>query len=330
MENGSAHPFALLSPDMVIDAVESSGLVSDARVLALNSYENRVYQVGIEESEPIIVKFYRPQRWSTSQILEEHDFSLELAELEIPIVPPVKNTEGKTLLEFEGFRFAIFERKGGHPPEFDNLDNLLVMGRFLGRMHQVGSMRDFQTRNTLSIELFAEKSTDFLLEHGFLPVDLSKAYESLAKDLIDCMHLIIKESMQAKLIRTHGDCHIGNVLWRDDTPHFVDLDDCMMAPAIQDMWMLLSGSREQRLQQLAEIVDGYNEFYHFNPSELPLIETYRTLRLMHYSAWLARRWDDPAFPKSFPWFNTENYWAGHILELREQLAALDEPPLVIY
>lgn len=330
MENGSAHPFALLSPDMVIDAVESSGLVSDARVLALNSYENRVYQVGIEESEPIIVKFYRPQRWSTSQILEEHDFSLELADLEIPIIPPEKNAEGKTLLEFEGFRFAIFERKGGHPPEFDNLDNLLVMGRFLGRMHQVGSMRDFQTRNTLSIELFAEKSTSFLLEHDFLPVDLSMAYESLVKDLIDRMYSISKESMQAKLIRTHGDCHIGNVLWRDDMPHFVDLDDCMMAPAIQDIWMLLSGSREQRLQQLAEIVDGYNEFYHFNPGELAFIETYRTLRLMHYSAWLARRWDDPAFPKSFPWFNTENYWAGHILELREQLAALDEPPLVIY
>ncbi len=330
MENGSAHPFALLSPDMVIDAVESSGLVSDARVFALNSYENRVYQVGIEESVPIIVKFYRPQRWSTAQILEEHEFSLELADLEIPIVPPIKNAEGKTLLEFEGFRFAIFERRGGHPPEFDNLDNLLVMGRFLGRMHQVGSMREFQTRNTLSIELFAEKNVSFLLEHDFLPPDLRKAYESLAQDLITRMYSIKKESRQAKLIRTHGDCHIGNVLWRDDTPHFVDLDDCMMAPAIQDMWMLLSGSREQRLQQLAEIVDGYNEFYHFNPSELPLIETYRTLRLMNYSAWLARRWDDPAFPLSFPWFNTENYWAGHILELREQLAALDEPPLVIY
>ena len=225
---------------------------------------------------------------------------------------------------------TIFERKGGHPPEFDNLDNLLVMGRFLGRMHQVGSMREFQTRNTLSIELFAEKNVSFLMEHDFLPPDLRKAYESLAQDLITRMYSIKKETMQAKLIRTHGDCHIGNVLWRDDTPHFVDLDDCMMAPAIQDMWMLLSGSREQRLQQLAEIVDGYNEFYHFNPSELPLIETYRTLRLMNYSAWLARRWDDPAFPLSFPWFNTEYYWAGHILELREQLAVLDEPPLVIY
>lgn len=330
MDIGPAHPFARLSPDMVIDAVESSGVISDARILALNSYENRVYQVGIEDAQPIIVKFYRPQRWTTAQILEEHDFSLELAELEIPLVPPVVNADGLSLLEFEGFRFAIFERKGGHPPEFDNLDNLLVMGRFLGRLHQAGAVHDFQTRNTLSIDLFAEKSASFLLEQNFLPVDLSPAYESLASDLIDRMHVISKESAQPKLIRIHGDCHGGNVLWRDDTPHFVDLDDCMMGPAIQDLWMLLSGSREQRLIQLAEIVEGYNEFYHFNPSELALIETYRTLRLMHYSAWLARRWDDPAFPLSFPWFNTENYWAGHILELREQLAALDEEPLVIY
>ena len=330
MENAPTHPFSNLSPDMVIDAVESSGVISDARVLALNSYENRVYQVGIEDSEPIIAKFYRPQRWTTAQILEEHDFSLELAELEIPLVPPIKNAEGLSLLEFEGFRFALFERKGGHPPEFDNLDNLLVMGRFLGRMHQAGAIHDFQTRNTLSIELFAEKSASFLLEHDFLPSDLSAAYESLAKDLIERMYVITQETAAAKLIRIHGDCHGGNVLWRDDTPHFVDLDDCMMGPAIQDLWMLLSGSSEQRLIQLAEIVDGYNEFYHFNPSELPLIETYRTLRLMHYSAWLARRWDDPAFPQSFPWFNTENYWAGHILELREQLAALDEAPLVLF
>tara|TARA_R110000772_G_scaffold166344_5_gene278004 strand:- start:445 stop:1437 length:993 start_codon:yes stop_codon:yes gene_type:complete len=330
MENRSDHAFARLSPDRVIDAVESSGLISDARVLALNSYENRVYQVGIEEAEPIIAKFYRPLRWSTAQILEEHAFSLELAELEIPMVPPIKNSRGETLLEFEGFRFALFERKGGHPPELDKLDNLLVMGRFLGRLHQVGALRDFQTRNTLSIELFAEQSASFLLEQNFLPASLREAYESLAQDLIARMHTISQECRQPKLIRLHGDCHVGNVLWRDDTPHFVDLDDCMMGPAIQDLWMLLSGPRDQRLQQLSEIVDGYNEFYDFNPAELPLIETFRTLRLMHYSAWLARRWDDPAFPISFPWFNTENYWAGHILELREQLSALDEAPLVLF
>jgi Ser/Thr protein kinase RdoA (MazF antagonist) len=333
MEKESDHAFSRLSPDRVIDAVESCGLISDARILALNSYENRVYQVGLEESEPVIVKFYRPQRWSTSQILEEHDFSLELAELDIPVVPPttfMNSGKSETLLEYEGFRFAVFERRGGHPPELDNLDNLLVMGRFLGRLHQAGATHDFQTRNTLTIELFAEKSAEYLLGNDFLPEDLRPAYESLARDIIDRMTAIAEESTQPKLIRIHGDCHIGNILWRDETPHFVDLDDCMMGPAIQDLWMLLSGSREQRLLQLAELVEGYNEFYHFNPSELALVETFRTLRLMHYSAWLARRWDDPAFPKSFPWFNTENYWAGHILELREQLAALDEAPLVLF
>ncbi len=334
MKIDSDHAFARLSPDRVIDAVESCGLISDARVLALNSYENRVYQVGIEESNPVIAKFYRPQRWSTAQILEEHDFSLELAELEIPVVPPQQfalgNGKTQTLMEFEGFRFAIFERRGGHPPELDNLDNLLVMGRFLGRLHQAGAMHDFQTRNTITIELFAERSAAFLLEQNFLPEDLRPAYESLSKDLIERMHAISKTVVAPKLLRIHGDCHIGNVLWREDTPHFVDLDDCMMGPAIQDLWMLLSGSREQRLLQLAELVEGYNEFYHFNPAELALVETFRTLRLMHYSAWLARRWDDPAFPLSFPWFNTGAYWAGHILELREQLSALDEAPLVIY
>lgn len=330
MDISTEHPFARLSPDMVIDAVESSGLISDARVLALNSYENRVYQVGIEGAQPVIAKFYRPQRWSTSQILEEHDFALELANLEIPVVPPKLSEDGRSLLEFEGFRFALFERRGGHAPELDNLDNLLVMGRFLGRLHQAGAMRPFQTRPELSLELFAEQSAAFLLEHDFLPASLMAAYESLSQDLISRMQSIRQEMVQPALLRIHGDCHVGNVLWRDETPHFVDLDDCMTGPAIQDLWMLLSGSRQQRMKQVAELVEGYNEFFHFNQAELPLVESLRTMRLMHYSAWLARRWDDPAFPLSFPWFNTEKYWAGHILELREQLAALDEPPLHIY
>lgn len=315
---------------MVITAVESSGLVSDARILGLNSYENRVYQVGIEGSVPVIVKFYRPDRWSSAQIQEEHDFSLELAELEVPVVPPIRQSDGNTLLEYAGFRFAIFESKGGHAPEFDRLDNLKVMGRFLGRLHQAGALRDFQTRPALSIERFAVESTEYLLAHDFIPMELRQAYESLRRDLISKMAAIRKDSGKAKFIRIHGDCHVGNVLWRDETPHFVDLDDCMMAPAIQDLWMLLSGNREQRMKQLQVLIEGYDEFFHFNPAQLSQVEMLRTLRLMNYSAWLARRWDDPAFPLNFPWFNTQKYWAEHILELREQLAALDEPPLHIY
>ncbi len=330
-ENGLTHAFSRLSPELVLAAVESFGLLPDARVLALNSYENRVYQVGIEEAPPVIVKFYRPQRWTDEQILEEHAFSLELAELEIPVVPPLRSAEGKTLFEHEGFRFAVFERRGGHPPELENPDSLLVMGRFLGRMHRVGALRTFRHRNTLSIAGMGDDSVSFLLANNFIPPELLPAYESLAADLLLRLRQVFGQQVQAPaLLRIHGDCHIGNVLWRDNTPHFVDLDDSMSGPAVQDMWMLLSGPREQQMLQVAELVEGYNEFHDFNPAELNLIEALRTLRLMHYSAWLARRWDDPAFPRSFPWFNTGNYWAGHILELREQLAALDEPPLQLY
>ncbi len=328
--DAKTHPFAELSPDLVIAAVESSGLVSDARILGLNSYENRVYQVGIEGGVPVIVKFYRPGRWSSAQIQEEHDFSLELAELEVPVVPPLKQADGRTLLEYAGFRFAIFERRGGHAPEFDRLENLRVMGRFLGRLHQAGALRDFQTRAELSIERFAIRSADYLLQQDFIPPELRQAYESLSQDLINRMTVMKRDIGNIKQIRVHGDCHVGNILWRDETPHFVDLDDCMMAPAIQDLWMLLSGSRQQRLQQLQVLVEAYDDFFHFNPVQLGLIELLRTLRLMNYSAWLARRWDDPAFPLNFPWFNTHKYWAEHILELREQMAALDEPPLHLY
>jgi Ser/Thr protein kinase RdoA (MazF antagonist) len=324
----NAHPFAELTPDVVIDAVESAGIECDARILALNSYENRVYQVGVEGGEPLIAKFYRPGRWTSEQILEEHVFTQELADLDIPVVPPMELATS-TLEDYEGFRFALFPRRGGRSPDL-NLDNLLIMGRFLGRLHAAGSIKPFQLRRELSIGYFAEDSASFLLESDFLPADLKEAYQSLAEHLINRIHGIFASTSSPAQIRIHGDCHMGNVLWRDDTPHFVDFDDTMQGPAIQDLWMLFSGDRQTQLAQLSELVDGYNEFHDFNPAELLLVEALRTMRLMHYSAWLARRWDDPAFPQSFPWFNTEIYWAGHILELREQLAALDEPPLVLY
>lgn len=324
------HPYERLSPDLVIDAVESTGIISDARILALNSYENRVYQVGVEDAEPVIVKFYRPGRWSREQILEEHAFALELAELEIPVVPPILNERGESLLQYADFDFAIFERKGGRSPDLDNLDNLLIMGRFIGRLHKVGALKGFQHRHSLSIERFAEQSVAYLLENNFIPPDLRDSYCSLSEDLINRIHVVFMETATPQMIRIHGDCHMGNVLWRDDTPHFVDFDDTMTGPAMQDLWMLLSGDRDQKNAQLGEIVDGYNEFYDFNPAELPLIESLRTLRIMHYSAWLARRWADPAFPLNFPWFNTDKYWASHILELREQLAELYEPSLALF
>ena len=320
------HPYDRLGPDLVIAAVESAGYLSDARLLALNSYENRVYQVGIEDDTPLIAKFYRPERWSDAQILEEHAFSLELQAAEISVVAPIVDAHGKTLHEFDGFRFALFQRRGGHPPELDNFDNLLVLGRTLGRIHAVGRAGRFEARQQITVERMLTQSREFLLE-GIIPQSLVPAYSTLTSDLLQAVSAIYSEVKAGDMIRLHGDCHVGNILWRDDTAHFVDLDDCCTAPAIQDLWMFLSGDRAYRQLQLAELIEGYGEFCDFDPRQLRWLEALRTLRLTHYAAWLARRWNDPAFPRNFTWFNTERYWADHILELREQMSALQEEPL---
>jgi Ser/Thr protein kinase RdoA (MazF antagonist) len=320
------HDYDRLTPDVVIDAVESAGYLSDARLLALNSYENRVYQVGLEEDTPLVAKFYRPGRWSDQQILEEHAFAAELVAAEISVVAPLATADGRTLHSFDGYRFALFPRRGGYPPELDNPDSLLVLGRTLGRIHAVGRAGKFRHRQSIDVERMLGQSRLFLLE-GFIPADLRPAYETLTADLLRRVEAVMAEVRAEDQIRLHGDCHVGNILWRDDTAHFVDLDDCVTGPSMQDLWMFLSGERHERELQLAELLEGYGEFCDFDPRQLRWMEALRTLRIAHYAAWLARRWDDPAFPRSFTWFNTERYWADHILELREQLAALDEPPL---
>jgi Ser/Thr protein kinase RdoA (MazF antagonist) len=323
----STHPYDTLTPDLVIDAVESVGYLSDARLLALNSYENRVYQVGLEEAEPIIVKFYRPGRWTREQIDEEHQFSQELVEADISVVAPLIDDDGHSLHEHEGFLFALFPRRGGYPPELDNLDNLFILGRTLGRIHAVGRASRFKHRIDISVTRMMSENIAFLLAEAFIPQSLIVAYSTLAQDLEKAVQVIYSEVQAGDLIRVHGDCHVGNILWRDDTAHFVDLDDCAMAPAVQDIWMFFSGERHRRQQQLAEVIEGYSEFCDFEPRQLRWLEALRTMRIVNYAAWLARRWEDPAFPRSFTWFNTERYWADHILELREQLAALQEEPL---
>jgi Ser/Thr protein kinase RdoA (MazF antagonist) len=327
MSDNPSQPFYQLTPDTVIDAVESMGYLSDGRILALNSYENRVYQVGIEDSEPLIAKFYRPLRWSDEQIREEHQFCFELVEQELPVVAPLTNAAGESLFHFNDYRFSLFPRRGGRAPELDDPDHLYQLGHTLGRIHLVGAVRPFVHRPALDIQTYGRDSVA-LISEGFIPSSLREAYTSLCADLLDGIEACFAAAGEVKLIRAHGDCHGGNILWRDDMPNFVDFDDARMAPAIQDLWMLLTGDdRVQQQLQLAEVIAGYNEFADFDPRELHLVEALRTLRMMHYSAWLARRWEDPAFPHNFTWFNTERYWGEHILQLREQLSALQQPPL---
>ncbi|NLG76795.1 MAG: serine/threonine protein kinase [Xanthomonadaceae bacterium] len=320
------HPYDRLTPDVIIAAVESVGYVSDRRILALNSYENRVYQVGIEQSQPLVAKFYRPGRWSDAAIQEEHGFALELAAAEVPVVPPIVH-DGRTLFEYEQFRFALFERKGGRWPELGTRTEREWMGRFLGRIHVIGRRLKFRHRERLDIERMGEHSRLYLLDEGWIPPHLESAYETVTADLMEQIRAAFETARGVAELRLHGDCHRGNILWTDAGPHFVDLDDCIMGPAIQDMWMLLSGTRSEMGEQLAQILEGYGQFADFDPRELSLIESLRTLRMINYSAWLARRWSDPAFPAAFPWFTEPRYWENQVLALREQLAAIAEGPI---
>lgn len=322
----SPHPFSRLTPESIIDAVESCGYRSDCRVFPLNSYENRVWQVGIEDALPLIAKFYRPGRWSDAGIREEHAFAAELAGHELPIVPPLADSTGETLFSHAGFRFALFRRQGGHAPEFDNLDNLLILGRLLGRIHAIGALHPFAERPELNIDSFGVQSVDYILTTA-IPAVYRENYRAVSSDLLAAVDHHWKNAGAFRAIRCHGDCHAGNILWRDNLPHFVDFDDCRNAPAMQDLWMMLSGPRYHRRQQLDELLAGYEEFCDFNRCELRLIEPLRALRMLHYAGWLAARQDDPAFQAAFPWSGTDRYWEGHILELREQLQRLQEESL---
>lgn len=318
--------FSGLSPDTVLDALQSLNLYGDGRLLALNSYENRVYQVGMEDTVPVIAKFYRPGRWADAAIQEEHQFVDALYAQEIPVVPAMC-IANQTLHIHQGYRFAVFPRQGGRAPELDREETLEQMGRLLGRIHAVGAGSSYQHRPALDVVSFGDEPRAWLLDHHFIPPDLLDSWQSVTAQALESVRHCYERAGALRYLRLHGDCHGGNVLWTDDGPHFVDFDDSRNGPAIQDLWMLIAGERPERSAQLAKLLAGYENFFEFNPRELHLIEALRTLRLLHYSAWLARRWDDPAFPAAFPWFNTVRYWQDRILELREQIALMDEPPL---
>ncbi len=317
--------FARLSPDLIMDAIESLGYQCDARILELNSYENRVFQIGLEQAEPIIAKFYRANRWTDDMIREEHDFTLQLAESDVSVVPPLQ-IDSQTLFVFDEFRFSLYLRRGGRAPAIDDLDCLTILGRHIALIHNVGASSDFNHRPALSIEEFGLSAREFLLNNNFIPMSLIPAYSTVSEQLLADIEKVYAAATFDTL-RLHGDCHMGNVLWREDLPHFVDFDDARTGPAIQDLWMMLSGSQSAQEQQLDHILKGYRAFRDFNPIELRLIEGLRALRLMHHAAWIARRWQEPAFKRAFPFFDNENFWATHILELREQCAALFEQPL---
>ncbi|HEX8978313.1 MAG TPA: serine/threonine protein kinase [Parasulfuritortus sp.] len=320
------HPYADLTPDCVLDALESVGLHADGRLIALNSYENRVYQIWLEDAPTVVAKFYRPARWSDEAILEDHTFTEELAEREIPVVAPMA-IGGRTLFEHAGFRFAVYPRRGGRVPELSDPATLEWIGRFIGRIHAVGALAPYQYRPTLDIDSFGVEPRDYLLGHDWLPKELREVWSGVSAQALDGVRRCFDRAGEVAHIRLHGDCHMGNVLWTDDGPHFVDFDDSRMGPAVQDLWMLLSGERGEQIRQLADVLAGYEDFMEFDARELHLVEALRTLRLLHYSAWLARRWDDPAFPAAFPWFGSPRYWEERILELREQIALMDEEPL---
>ncbi len=332
------HAYEPLTPDVVLDALASIGLLGDGRLMALSSYENRVYQIHLEGASSdaagdiVVAKFYRPDRWSEAQILEEHAFAAELMDAEIPVIGPLV-LDGRTLHHFGGFGFSVSPRRGGRRPELDNFDVLEWIGRFLARIHTVGSRSAFACRPTLDVQTFGFDSRDILLAGGYLPLDMESRWRKAFDEAMQVAQAVFAEVGSVKQLRLHGDCHPGNILWTPEGtpgagPHFVDLDDARSGPAVQDLWMLLSGDRMQCNRQLGALVDGYEEFREFDRRELALIEPLRTLRLVHYSAWLAQRWHDPIFPINFPWFGSSDYWKGQVDMLEEQLEAMQEAPLV--
>ena len=320
-----SRPYSGLTPDAVLDALESAGWRGDGRLLGLNSYENRVYQVSLEDGNTVVAKFYRPERWSDAQILEEHAYSSELAGREIPVVAPL-GARGETLHRHAGFRFAVFPRRGGRTPELEDAKVLEWIGRFLGRIHAVGAVAQFRERPVLDAETFGEEPRAWLLDSGLIPEELIDVWAGVSAEALDRAKEIFHGHRGIRLL---GDCHVGNILWTDAGPHFVDLDDARTGPSVQDLWMLLAGDRETATRQLKALIEGYERFHTFNREELALIEPLRTLRLLHYSAWIARRWEDPAFPAAFPWFGTTRYWQDRIQELREQTSAMYEEPLSV-
>ena len=336
----SETPFADLDPEAVLDALDALGLFGDGRLIQLNSYENRVIQVYLESGDVVVPKFYRPGRWSDAQILEEHSFSAELAAAEIPVVGPLTlqvgasprrpvslSGEPATLAHSMGQRYSVSPRRSGRAPELEDGATLEWIGRFIGRMHAVGSTRPFLHRGRLDADTYGLAPRDFLLGHDWLPPEVLPRWRAAVHTALGEVQRAFDSLPELRTLRLHGDCHPGNILWSDAGPHFVDLDDALTGPAVQDLWMLLSGDRASLTRQLGAVLSGYEDFMEFDWRELRLVEPLRTLRMIHHSAWIAKRWNDPAFPAAFPWFEGPAYWSQQTQQLNEQIDAMREPPL---
>jgi Ser/Thr protein kinase RdoA (MazF antagonist) len=322
----SRTPFAGLTPETVLDATEAVGFTSDGHLFALNSYENRVYQLGAP-GHAVVVKFYRPGRWSDEQIREEHEFTAELAAGDLNVAAPLA-VEGETLLRFREFRFTLFPHRRGRAPDLDAPDARVVLGRSLARLHRIGALRPFRSRPALTTRRLGHEARAVVLRTPLLPAHMLARYEQVSTELLGRVEDAFAASGPLRSLRLHGDCHLGNVLWGEQGPVFVDLDDCCSGPAIQDLWMLLSGSPDEQRHQWEQIMEGYEQFAELDLVQLRLVEPLRALRMVHHAAWVAQRWEDPAFPRAFPWFGEPRFWEGHVNDLAEQLAAVEDPPLL--
>jgi Ser/Thr protein kinase RdoA (MazF antagonist) len=331
-------PFASLTPDLVLQAVENLGLQADGRLLALNSYENRVYRVGIDaDSHPVrgtaalrhavVAKFYRPNRWSAAQIREEHAFALELVAAELAVAAPLV-INGETLHDLQGQWYTLFECWPGATPEFDAPGNRQMLGRTLGRMHAVGARRRFEHRQGVRDWHAGARARHDILARGTVPAALEARYAEVSAQLIEAVEQRADHFAAARNLRIHGDCHVGNILWNAQGPVFVDFDDCLTGPAVQDLWMFCAGTPAQQQREWSEVLEGYEQFAHLDYAEVALIEPLRAMRMLNHAAWIAARWADPAFPLAFPWFAEPRFWERHISDLIEQIEAVEDPPLL--